>query len=60
MREKIAQMLIMGFNGITIDESSAIAQAILHHNLGGVVLFDYDCQKQQKGRNIINPQQLRQ
>lgn len=60
MRDIIAQMLIIGFNGVSVDESQPISQAILEHNLGGVILFDYDCQKKQKGRNIVNPAQLKE
>lgn len=59
LREKIAQMLIVGFRGVSVDERSPIVRSLIDDNLGGVILFDYDCQSQKTGRNIINPQQLR-
>jgi beta-N-acetylhexosaminidase len=59
LKEKIGQMLIMGFDGQTIDEKSSIAKAIDNYNLGGVILFDYNSKLSQFGKNIDNPRQVK-
>lgn len=59
LREKIGQMLIFGFQGKEASENSPIAQAIKKYNLGGVILFDYDYQKEIFDKNIENPYQVR-
>ena len=42
LHKKISQMLIIGFNGCSIDESSYIQEAIGQFNIGGVILFEHD------------------
>lgn len=54
LRDKIGQMLIIGFKGDSVDQSSPIVQAITEHNLGGVILYD----RKLEGKNIINSQQV--
>jgi len=42
LKQKIGQMLIVGFRGTDIDRNSYISKAMNVLNLGGVVLFDKD------------------
>lgn len=56
--EKIGQMLMVGFRGTTAREKSSIAKDIRDLHLGGVVLFDFDVEKKEYGRNIVSPMQL--
>ncbi len=58
LKDKIGQMLIVGFRGTEIKPDSYIKQAIIDLNLGGVILFDYDVPSNgEVERNILNPQQ---
>lgn len=54
LRDKIGQMLIIGFKGEAVEQNSPIVQAITDHNLGGVILYD----RKLVGKNIINPEQV--
>lgn len=58
LREKIGQMLIVGFDGATFNPHSALAQAIDQCNLGGVILFDIDLTTNTTSKNIVNKAQL--
>lgn len=60
LREKIGQMLIMGFEGKEVNDHSAIVQSIQNENIGGVILFDYNYQTQQFDKNIESPAQVTQ
>jgi len=55
----IGQMLMVGFRGCDLSSDAMILRDIKEHNLGGVVLFDYDVKLKKKNRNIENPQQLK-
>lgn len=59
LRQKIGQMLIMGFNGSEIHEKSKIAQWLSHEGLGGVLLFDKDVSTGQFGKNLLNQIQIK-
>lgn len=59
LEEKIGQMLLVGFRGLTVNDDSPIVQDIRQRNLGGVVLFDYDVPNRSPNRNIQSPEQLR-
>lgn len=59
LEQKIAQMLLVGFRGTTLDEANPIVSAIRDHGVGGVVLFDYDVVLRSYGRNVTSPAQLR-
>lgn len=54
----IAQMLLVGFKGTQVTHNDAIYNDITKHQIGGVILFDYDLQTQTDKRNIQSPQQL--
>jgi beta-N-acetylhexosaminidase len=58
LRDKIEQMLIIGFRGTTANEY--ITQTLKDMNLGGVILFDKDVPSNGEiERNIINPDQTK-
>lgn len=59
LKDKIGQMLIVGFKGMELSPDDAITQAILAQRIGGVILFDYDFQTKTYNHNIKNPQQLK-
>ena len=58
LRDKIGQMLLVGFRGLTVEESGSIVADIRDHALGGVLLFDYDTPTSTPVRNVASPQQL--
>jgi beta-N-acetylhexosaminidase len=58
LREKIGQMLLVGFRGLTVAESASILADIRDRNLGGVLLFDYDTPTATPVRNVKGPEQL--
>jgi beta-N-acetylhexosaminidase len=51
-------MLLVGFRGISLDSTEHIWRDLTHFHVGSVILFDYDAQTGQRGRNIRSPQQL--
>ena len=59
LRNKIAQMFIIGFDGKTINSQSKIVKQIEKYSIGGVILFDYNFQTQKFDKNIANPTQLK-
>ena len=59
LREKIGQMLLVGFRGTSVAEASAVVADIRERHLGGVVLFDRDQPTGSAVRNIVSPSQLR-
>ncbi|WED44703.1 glycoside hydrolase family 3 protein [Legionella cardiaca] len=59
LREKIGQMLIVGFDGKEVNEQSPIVQAIEKSNIGGVILFDYNYRTQTFDKNIASPEQVK-
>lgn len=60
LKEKIGQMLIIGFKGMELKPDDAIVKAILAQQIGGVVLFDYDFKTKSYHHNIKSPEQLKQ
>jgi beta-N-acetylhexosaminidase len=57
-KQKIGQMLIVGFRGMSVTASSSIVKTINDLNIGGVLLFDYDASLGKYERNIKNKKQL--
>ena len=53
LREKIGQMLLIGFYGGKVNNQSPIIQTMQKNNIGGVILFNYN-------KNIENPEQVKQ
>lgn len=54
----IGEMLLVGFRGISLDSTEHIWRDLTHFHVGSVILFDYDAQSGQRGRNIRSPQQV--
>lgn len=60
LREKIGQMLIIGFEGKTVNDQAAVAHYIAEDNIGGVILFDFNMQSETFDKNIENPEQVKE
>ncbi|GAU09566.1 glycoside hydrolase family 3 protein [Desulfoplanes formicivorans] len=54
----MGQMLMVGFRDQNVDENSPIVRDIKDRHLGSVILFDYDVNLHQSGRNIASFQQV--
>ncbi len=59
LKQKIGQMLLIGFKGTELHADDAIVRSILAQNIGGVVLYDYDFPTGTYDHNIKNPAQLK-
>lgn len=59
LKQKIGQMLILGFRGTEVNNDSNIVKEIKKYNLGGVILFDRDVPTKQFPRNIVDPEQTK-
>ncbi|PIU14423.1 glycoside hydrolase family 3 [bacterium (Candidatus Gribaldobacteria) CG08_land_8_20_14_0_20_39_15] len=59
LKEKIGQMLIVGFRGVDFSEQSFIGKALADLKPGGIVLFDFDVPSQAFPRNIVNAAQTK-
>lgn len=60
IRNKIGQMLIMGFHGSKLHDNSPVAQWLANDGLGGVLLFDKDFSTGVYGKNLKNQVQIKQ
>lgn len=65
LREKIGQMLLLGFKGSTAADTALITRDLREHAIGNVILFDIDMtgtidSGQPGGRNVKSPEQLRE
>jgi beta-N-acetylhexosaminidase len=58
LRQRIAQLLIVGFRGMTVDDAPWLRKAIVEDGIGGVILFDRD-QATGGARNVQSPDQVR-
>ena len=56
---KIAQMLLIGFRGMSLSENDPFLQEIKAGRVGSVILFDYDVPTKEFKRNIESPKQVR-
>lgn len=59
LKEKIGQMIMVGFRGTEFSENSDVYGMIKNAKVGGVIFFDYDVPSGSSPRNIINPQQVK-
>lgn len=57
--EKIGQMLMVGFKGLEIQDSSHVIRDIQQYHVGNIILFDFDVPSNQPIRNIDTPKQVR-
>jgi beta-N-acetylhexosaminidase len=55
---KIGQMLLVGFRGLSVSDTSAIVRDICERHIGAVILFDYDVPSKTALRNIQSPSQV--
>ena len=55
----IGQMIMVGFQGLSVDENSPIVRAIRELHIGNVVLFDQDVKHGLGQRNIQSADQVR-
>ena len=60
LRDKIGQMLIIGFDGKQVNQQSPVVKAIKHNNIGGVILFDVNNKEKAIAKNIESPAQVKQ
>ena len=60
LRNKIGQMLMMGFDGAVIHDRSPVAQWLSSDGLGGVLLFDKDVSSGIYGKNLKNQVQIKE
>ena len=58
LKDKIAQMLIVGFRGTELTPDSHIYNDIKELNIGGVILFEYDAPTKSRPRNITSEEQV--
>ncbi|MCW8397863.1 glycoside hydrolase family 3 protein [Legionella sp. PATHC038] len=59
LRDKIGQMLLIGFDGKKINAKSPIVKTIEKNNIGGVILFDYNYHTNTFDKNIESPEQVK-
>ena len=59
LRQKIAQMLIIGFPEYVIDENSLVSQWLKSDGLGGVLLFDVDWATRKPEKNLCDKDQIK-
>ena len=59
LRTMAGQMVMVGFNGFEVSDTSHILRDITRYHAGGVILFDYHVPGSSTDRNIDSPQQLR-
>ena len=59
LRAKIAQMLLVGFRGLTVKDAPETVADIRDRGLGGILLFDYDAPTKRYDRNVASPAQLK-
>lgn len=58
LRDKIGQMLLIGFDGKRVNDQSQIVKDIQEKNIGGVILFDYNSREKNYDKNIESPVQV--
>ena len=58
LRRDIAEMLMVGFRGLSVDASNHIRRDIADYHIGGVILFEYDAPSAKHKRNVASPKQL--
>ena len=58
LRRDIGQMLLVGFRGTELADTSHIVRDIRDYGIGGVILFEYDAPSHSRPRNITSRDQL--
>lgn len=57
LRQQVAQMVMVGFQGTDINNCGEIVQVITNEQIGGIILFDYSVPTHSRPRNIVSPEQ---
>lgn len=57
--QQIGAMLMVGFRGFEVADTSHIVRDIREYHVGGVILFDYDVPRRSTDRNINSAEQVR-
>ena len=60
LKQKIGQMILVGFRGDTVNSQAQIKKDIEESFIGSVILFDYDVALKSRSRNIKNVNQVRE
>ncbi len=58
LRRKLAQMVVTGFRGLTLEADNPIVAAVRDLGIGGVVLFSFDVALLSPVRNVASPEQV--
>ena len=58
-RDKVAQMIMVGFNGFVLTPDNPVYKDIKDHHIGGVILFNHQHWDRNDQRNIKNYDQLK-
>ena len=58
--KKIGQMLMVGFHGFEVSDTSRVVRDITEYHTGGVILFDVHVPENSPDRNIDSPEQVKQ
>lgn len=59
LRQQVAQMVMVGFQGTDINNCGEIAQVITNEHIGGIILFEYSAPTKSRPRNIVSVEQTR-
>lgn len=60
LREKLGQMLLVGFRGVEPAECSLIERDLRDHAVGGIILFDQEMvDATARRRNVVSPEQVK-
>ena len=59
LRHKIAQMLIIGFDGTKLSENDPLYDDLINDRISGVIIFSKDSTGVSKYKNVQNPKQLK-
>ena len=59
LRHKIAQMLIIGFDGTKLSENDPLYDDLTNDRISGVIIFSKDTNGESKYKNVQNPKQLK-
>jgi beta-N-acetylhexosaminidase len=60
LEQKIGQMILTGFRGLTVDANSPVVDDIRSRRVSGVILFDKDVALNSDIRNIESPTQVKE
>jgi beta-N-acetylhexosaminidase len=59
LKQKAAQMLMVGFRDTTVNSGSDVIQWIEKYGIGGVILYEYDGPSKSRPRNIASAKQIK-